>query len=123
MATLIHDKFINDVQSGLAEDWMQYERWELWEHPRFGIAVTAFLGVDLLNVLGHWSGEDDEQFFTERWPQKVNRMNCICGKSLVAHYAYYPQRYNGMENSSLPVGENGPVPSKILARYRRLAGL
>jgi hypothetical protein len=91
--------------------WKCYDRWELWESPRFGIAFTAYLGNDLLDLIGKWEGEDDEQFFSSIWPPKIGRINCICGRALVSHYAYGPQRANGLENSD------------IYARYKALAGV
>jgi hypothetical protein len=125
MATLIHDTFIRDIHGGRVDAWKQYERWELWENPRFGIACTAYLGKDLLALLGKWEGDEDETFFTEIWPRRIKRINAICGKSLMAHYAYFPQRDNGMETQQRPIkpGNDGLIPANILVRYKKLAGV
>ena len=70
-----------------------------------------------------WEAEDDEHFFTAILPPKINRINCICGHSLVAHYAYGPQRENGLEESHDVIAGTDIVPSQTLNRFRELAGI
>ena len=125
MATIIHDQFIKDIIAGNLEPWKAYERWELWESPRFGIACCAFFGRDILGLIDGWEGEDDEIFFTEIYPPRIGRINCICGKALIGHYAYCPQRNSGLESQTVPVieGDDDTIPANILNRFRKLAGV
>jgi len=125
MATVIHDSYLKDAIAGRLDKWKQFERWELYENPRFGIACCSFFGCDMLELLGKWEDEDDEIFMTGIWPNRVGKINCIAGKALVAHYAYGPQRENGFETRDDKVEINGAeIYSKhILNRYRKLAGV
>jgi len=125
MATVIHDSYLKAAEDGRLDGWRQYERWELYETPRFGIAFCSFFGRDMLEIISKWRGEDDEIFMTEDWPRQAGRINCIAGKALVAHYAYGPQRKDGFEErSDLVTIQGEKVYSKdILNRYRKLAGI
>lgn len=125
MATLLHDKFMKDLSESKLDPWMCYDRWELWESPRFGIAFIALLGKDIHDFIGKWSGPEktDEEFFTTIWPKKIDRMNCICGKSLIVHFAYGPQRGHGMETRVDGVCGTDVRPASILERYKAIAGV
>lgn len=124
IATLLHDRFLKDVEKPekLAK-WMCFDRWELWENPRFGIAFIALNGEDIISLLGKWDGPErtDEEFFTMIHPNRIKRCNCICGKSLVVHFAYGPQRESGLETRDDEV--LGVIPNQIYDRYKALAGV
>jgi hypothetical protein len=125
MATVIHHSYLEDLKINALDKWRAYERWELYEYPRFGIACCSFIGKDFLDIIDKWSGEDDEQFVTEIWPKKIRRMNCIAGRALISHYAYGPQRENGMESrkEGFKIRGERVFPKDILNRYRKVAGV
>lgn len=124
MAAYIHHYVLEDIKAGNLHRWMCFDRWELWEYPRFGIAVTAYNGFDLLSMQGKWTGPEqtDEEFFTCIWPKNLGRMNCICGTSLVVHYGYGPQRANGLETKTTELAP-GVIPAAMYDRYKALAGV
>jgi hypothetical protein len=125
MATVIHHSYLKDLKEGRLDRWRAYERWELYEYPRFGIACCSFFGKDFLEIIDKWQGEDDEIFVTEIWPRKIKRMNCIAGNALISHYAYGPQRDNGFETRAdyIKLAGEEVYPKDILNRYRQIAGV
>jgi hypothetical protein len=125
MATLIHDKLLADMHSNTFDRWMGFERWELHEYIRFGVAFCCFWGRDALKFLHEWKGVDDECFLSMDYPRTVNRLNCIVGNALVSHFGYNPQRRAGLEDSPYPVvdGREDTRPCGILNRYRAFAGV
>lgn len=126
IATLIHHKLLADIKNNTLDRWMGYDRWELHEHVRFGVAFCCFFGKDILDwCIDQWEGIDDEQYLSEICPHKNKRINCLVGNALIAHFGYGPQRDSGLEHSITPVipGNMLTVPCQILNRYRDLAGV
>jgi len=125
MATLIHHQLLHDIQNDTLDKWMSFDRYELHEHIRFGVAFCCFFGKDARKFMKVWKGLDDEQFLSEMYPIKVGKLNCIYGKGLVSHFGYNPQREAGLESSSVPVttGNELTRPCGILNRYRDLVGV
>jgi hypothetical protein len=63
----------------------------LKDYERFSINAMCWLGSDLAEAAKRFES-DDEAWVTEIVPREAERPCCIVGDSLVAHFAYGPQR-------------------------------
>jgi hypothetical protein len=71
-------------------------RFGLWPLPlgaRCSLNCCAWLGSDFAAFDGVIDGEDDEQWLSVQKPRQLGRTSCMLGTALVAHFAYFPQRY------------------------------
>ncbi len=90
LAALVHEAFLSDLQDGRTDRW-RFERWEMPQPERFSINFCAWFGADLGIFEGRVEG-DDEYFLACGMPAHLNRRNAVCGRSLVSHFAFWPQR-------------------------------
>ena len=89
-------------------DRYRFNNWELKHFERFSIIAMCWLGSVLSEAARRFEG-DDEEWTTEIVPRETSRTCCIVGDSLVAHFAYGPQRA-GLESHC-----------DMLAQYKGLA--
>ena len=58
---------------------------------RFSINSICWFGTDMA-AIGGQVGEEEEHELSLALPLRINRRNCFCGDTLVAHYAFVYQR-------------------------------
>ena len=112
IAETIHMSFLTHLKNK-TYDTYKFDKWILKDYERFSINFMAFFGSDFSQFDGNVGKTEkgmieEEPWLTEWWPKKIGRPNCICGDSLVSHFAFYPQR-EFLEESS-----------EILEKYREI---
>lgn len=115
-AKSLHEVFLNLVE---ADDW---QRLKGGNYPislaRFSINCICWFGGDLAKYpqLIGWNEEED---WTTTSAIATGKANCITGDAIVAHYAFYPQRYQVDSSGLLDRYERlltrQPEPARILA--------
>jgi hypothetical protein len=89
-AEAVHRSFLADLAEGdIATHEQQFRRFVLYPQDRFSINFIAWFGEDMARL--HITG-DDEHFLSHLAPVQIQRLNVICGSSVVSHYAYFTQR-------------------------------
>jgi hypothetical protein len=101
--------------------WARYRfaTWQLSQYERFSINAMCWLGRDLAEPARRFEG-DDEAWVTEILPKEVQRPCCIVGDSLVAHFAYGPQRGGLEANTDTLSGYRKLAPPEHADAIRRL---
>lgn len=107
-ASLLHAEFFRRHANGSLDDY-KYSEWVLYGFPRCSINCISWFGEDFSEFGGIVGSPDDEEWLSVDKPKKINRPNCLCGTSLMVHFAYYTQRAY-LESRT-----------DFLLRYRRLA--
>jgi len=102
-----HQSFFRLYDAGQLSRY-RFETWELKQFERFSINCMCWLGSDLAEPARRFC-DDDEAWVTETLPRETGRTCCIVGDSLVAHFAYGPQRAGVEANTD------------YLARYKAIA--
>jgi hypothetical protein len=87
---MIYKYFLATHKAGELERY-RYPLWMLWERPRFSINAICWSGEDLAAV-GGAIDKAEEDDITVGLPHRLNRYNAICGRALVAHFAFWSQR-------------------------------
>lgn len=86
----IHQSFFENWESQQL-DLYKFYKWVLWPKAFwFSINMFAVTGDDL-KMLGHrldHCTQSDERFLTEVATEMLNKVNCIYGDALVAHYSF-----------------------------------
>lgn len=89
---LVHESFLNDLESGRTDRWTQLEI-PLARGQRFSINVICWFGEMMASVPELTRDAiDEEPFLTEQLTLDLGRSNCICSEALFAHFAFYTQR-------------------------------
>jgi hypothetical protein len=96
-----------------------FATWQLGQYERFSINAMCWLGSDLAEPARRFEG-DDEAWVTEIVPKETQRPCCIVGDSLVAHFAYGPQRVALEANTDLLSGYRKLAPQEHAAEIARL---
>lgn len=91
-AAAAHRQFIEAVR-GQAIGRYRFGLWPLPLGARCSLNCCAWLGSDFAAFGGVIDGEDDEQWLSVKKPRQLGRTSCMLGMALVAHFAYFPQRY------------------------------
>ncbi len=102
-----HVDFLNAAEAGDVSVF-QFGAWECRDFERVSINCIAWLGSAFAEF-GGFVGPDEELWLTETKPRASGRPNCLWGKSLVSHFAFFTQRTH-LE-----------AETDLLARYRALA--
>ncbi len=102
-----HETFFRLHHAGQLDRY-RFATWDLSRYERFSINAMCWLGRDLAEPARRFC-DDDEAWATEIVPRETGRACCIVGDSLVAHFAYGPQRA-GLEANT-----------RLLPRYKALA--
>jgi hypothetical protein len=89
-----HETFFKHHKAGHLDRY-RFDRWELTRFERFSINAMCWFGHDLAPWVRQFTG-DDEHWTSQVVPERTGRTTCITGDSLVAHFAYGPQR-EGLE--------------------------
>ncbi len=88
----LHTAFLRSLRAGATDDWhSSFDRWELHGFERVSINAIAWLGEEFA-AFGGVVGEDEEQWLAVDKPRQLNKMNCIFGGALCAHFAFFTQR-------------------------------
>ncbi len=113
-AAATHREFLRCQAAGTLDRFL-FDRWVLFDYNRFSVNCFAWFGHDFKRFDGRVGRLDngksivEEDWLTTYMPQRLSRPNAICGRSLVAHFAFYTQR---------PYLEHH---TQLLADYHRLA--
>lgn len=83
---------------------------------RFSINSICWFGTDMAAIEGKVD-EEEEHDLSLALPLRINRRNCFCGDTLVAHYAFVHQRRKLERSGVLEQYQ------RVLARQPELAGL
>jgi hypothetical protein len=86
----VHNTFFRHYGAGHLDKY-KFERWELNMYERFSINCISWLGEDFQKFSGE-VGVAEEEWLSRIKPMQLGRINCICGNSIVCHYAFYTQR-------------------------------
>lgn len=115
-----HESFLQNLATKRL-DLYKFEQWRLWEgNIRFSINCLCMTGGDISACLPVFEQEraskrvlsaDDESLMSEKIPGLIRKINSICGKSLVSHFAF------GIQHAYLSEQNN------TLDQYRSLVGL
>jgi hypothetical protein len=88
-ANSLHLWFINHIKQN------NYNQLHIGKQPialcRFSINAILWFGKDLRKIQGIVPG-DDEEFLSCIYPSSIEKANCINGDTIMAHFAFYPQR-------------------------------
>lgn len=71
-------------------DEMKFNKWILNDYERYSINFFSWMGSEFAKFVH--CGRDDEKWLTEIKPAEREMPNCIYGKFIAVHYAYYTQR-------------------------------
>ncbi len=88
-AEQIHRAFLRSVAQGEIVNWHFGPK--LLAFTWFSINCMTWFGKDFLPFNGEVSG-NEEEFLTILKPSELNRVNCIYGDTVAAHFAFYTQR-------------------------------
>ncbi len=87
-AAKLHKWFLEKIQSS------QYQQLHFGRIPialnRFSINAISWFGKSFQNF--SYPIIDEEEYLTVIHPAKIGASNCIDGRTIAAHYAFYPQR-------------------------------
>jgi hypothetical protein len=108
VAEMIHREFLKNLNERKLDRY-KFERWILYFYERFSINSFAFFGKDFAQFSGKVD-LDEENWLSKNKPSQLGRMNCVCGDSLLVHFAYHTQR---------PFLED----TDILKKYANLCGV
>lgn len=81
--------FYNHFKNGTLSE-MKFDKWVLTEYERYSINFFSWMGSEFGKFVH--CGKDDEKWLTEIKPAEREKPNCIYGRFLAVHYAYYTQR-------------------------------
>lgn len=98
-AQLAHEAFLGMLEAGTVSDYL-FSQWLAVGYEHISINCICWLGSDFAEFGGEVR-EDDEVWLTMVHPADEGRPNVICGKSLVSHFAYWPQRSWLEKNTNL----------------------
>lgn len=90
-AEYTHRWFFHHYQEGKHRKFNSFDKWELNLYERASINVISWLGEEFA-AFGGQVGIDEEHWLSQQKPQTMGKMNCIYGKALFAHYAFYCQK-------------------------------
>jgi len=109
----IHEGFLAALKAGTVDRYKSLSQWRIDEGAyRVSINCICMTGKDTGDVLQYiLKSENDEETLSEKLPVATGRINAICGRSLVSHFAFCKQR-EYLENET-----------DTLDQYRRVAGL
>jgi hypothetical protein len=117
----VHHSLLKHIKAGTVANYTGFDEWLLWERNiRFSINCLCMTGSDIKQMLPTFERDrearkvlsaDDESLMTEAIPGLLGRDNAICGRSLVAHFAFGVQ-HDYLANTT-----------DVLDQYRALAGL
>lgn len=109
----VHESFLKSLSDGTTDRYKSFTQWLLNEVCiRVSINCICMTGLDTGAMLETMlKSANDEGDISEVLPKKLGRINAICGKSLIAHFAFCKQR------------EYLETQTDILNRYRALVGL
>ncbi len=94
----------------------QFSTWQLGNYERFSINAMCWIGSDLAEPARRFE-RDDEAWVTEILPRETGRPCCIVGDSLVAHFAYGPQRAGLEANTEALAAYKAIAPSEHASRF------
>jgi hypothetical protein len=99
-----HYSFLEHLETN---DLWRY-KFHLWDYQyeRMGIQFIAIMGQDI--NAGKPIEQDDESYFSEKMPIRLQRRAVVEGRGLAAHYSFGPQR-------------EGMATTDVLERYRSFA--
>ena len=92
----VHNNFIDKYRSDKLNEYF-FENRILKNYEPFSINCFAFFGKDMKEL----PGIDEEVWISHAKPNADERPNMICGKALVVHYAFFPQRKELNKNTNL----------------------
>ena len=116
MAHLAHHEFLTALMSA---DLSQYQLPDrvFDDYVRVSINCICWTGEDFSKFNGE-VGADEEQWLAVDKPKMLGRPNALCGRGLVVHFAFHPQRhYLESETNDLLCYQvvakhlHGPLPS------------
>lgn len=93
LAEDIHRQFIVNLKNNKIQSYY-FDRYILYEHPRFSINAICWFGTDMYYVHKYLGGivHDEEQDITVTKTQLIKKYNCICGSALCSHFSFFTQR-------------------------------
>lgn len=86
----IHQNFLERLSKNKIDE-LFFDQWILYFRERFSINSFAFFGKEFAKFGGK-VGRDEENWLSVSHIQETKQYNCICGQSLVCHFAYHTQR-------------------------------
>ena len=123
LAKIIHESLLAKIQNNETSD-MLFGRYQIPNYETIPVHAVSWLGehlaglgvpkVSLGKIVGHFP---EEVWWSEIGPKLAGKTNCICGTSLVAHYAFCNQldqlyktdilaRYTTLSNSVAEISLN-----------------
>lgn len=116
----VHQSLLSHIAFGTVSKYTGFDEWWLWERNiRVSINCLCMVGQDIQGILPVFYEDrrrrnvlsaDDESLMTEVLPGVTGRDNAICGRALVAHYAFGVQHEYLVNHTD------------TLNQYRALAG-
>ena len=99
IAINVHRKFLEDVRIGSIESY-KFDKWVLKDYEGFSINFMSWFGKEFKMFNGEVGGFvkklnkelEEEPWLTGYKPKQIKKLNCICGDSIVSHFAFYTQR-------------------------------
>lgn len=88
-AEQLHDAFLVSASARRVSDWYFNSR-EL-AFTWFSVNAMTWFGRDFALFDGVVEG-NEEEYLTIRMPSSLQRINCVFGRAIAAHYAFYTQR-------------------------------
>lgn len=73
-------------------DHIIFDKYELKNHSYVSINCICWFGKDFAEFGGIVDMKNEEAWINVYQPQKLGKINAICGEAIVAHFAFYPQR-------------------------------
>ncbi len=98
LAERVHRNLLEKLEAGATEDYLvTFYSWQLQPEERCSINFVCWFGEDLAALSpdgldGPLGDGDDEQYLSCEAPQKLGKLNVICGTALTAHYSFFPQK-------------------------------
>lgn len=90
VAEKVHKVFLSNNAAKDTDKYL-FDKWVLWDYNRFSVNCFSWFGKKFKEFSGE-VGIDEELFLSRDIPQSERKPNIICGKALMSHFAYYPQR-------------------------------
>lgn len=90
-AEYVHKTFIEDLLNGDVAKY-GFDSWALSHYQRYAINCIAWLGDDFAGFGGVVPHFDEEDWMCTIKAKELGRPNSICGRALVAHFAYFNHR-------------------------------
>lgn len=112
IAEYVHKTFIQDRLNNDLEKY-EFPEYPLDGYSNFSINCIAWEGKEFAKFGGKVEGDDEERWLCTVKSRELSRQNCVCGTSLVSHFAFYTHRK--------PFCKDREIDHRILDSYRLLA--